>query len=378
MAIDHTRRKLLAAALLAAGASRPSVAALVNAPRPRRQPIAEVEAPTLLAAWHARRGDHAGTWSAARGAHGLVLPARSHGLLPDPLNAGQAIAVARRPGQYILRFNVQSPLRATIVREPEIDRVFEGHAAFSADGQTLYSSESDLDSGHGLIGVRDAATLAKRGEFATHGIGPHALLVDTDGSLLVANGGILTLPETGRSKRNIEQMDPSLVRLAAGDGQLLGQWRLPDSRLSIRHLARGESGVVGIALQAEHVEPQRRANASLFALFDGSALRLGNKRAEIDLGGYGGDIACLSTPEGAWFAVSCTRAGLIAWWDAADGSFTGVVPWHGGGALLRCGNAVVAAGEQGKLARVTPFDVALLGSAPASFHWDNHLALLSA
>jgi hypothetical protein len=155
-----------------------------------------------------------------------MLPARSHGLLLDPLDSSQAIAVARRPGEYILRFNVRS-LRTTILREPEFDRVFEGHAAFSADGQTLYSSESDRDSGQGLVGVRDSVTLAKRGEFATHGIGPHALLVDDDGSLLVANGGILTLPETGRIKRNIERMDPSLVRLAAADGQLLGQWRLP-------------------------------------------------------------------------------------------------------------------------------------------------------
>jgi hypothetical protein len=68
MAIDYTRRRLVAAALLAAGTSRPSVAALVNAGQARRQPLGEAAAPLLLAAWQARRANHAGTWSAAQGA----------------------------------------------------------------------------------------------------------------------------------------------------------------------------------------------------------------------------------------------------------------------------------------------------------------------
>jgi hypothetical protein len=80
-------------------------------------------------------------------------------------------------------------------------------------------------------------------------------------------------------------------------------------------------------------------------------------------------------PEGAWFAVSCTRAGLVAWWDA-DGVYRGVIPWPGAGRWC-ADKALIAAGEQGKLARVTPFDLSVLGSAPAFFHWDNHLTLLS-
>jgi hypothetical protein len=227
-----------------------------------------------------------------------------------------------------------------------------------------------------LIGVRDTDTLAKRAEFASRGVGPHALLVEPNGDLLIANGGILTLPETGRTKRNLDRMDPSLVRLDAAGGQLRGQWRLPDSQLSIRHLARAENGRVGIALQAEHSKPAERATAPLFALFDGTALQLGETPKGIELAGYGADVACLSNSAGASFAVSCTRAGVVAWWDA-DGRYKGSVPWRGAGALGRCGDALIATGERGKLARVTPVDLSVVGSAPASFHWDNHLTLLS-
>jgi hypothetical protein len=42
----------------------------------------------------------------------------------------------------------------------------------------LYITETDLDSGAGLIGVRDAKTLEKLAEWPTHGIDPHQLVWD--------------------------------------------------------------------------------------------------------------------------------------------------------------------------------------------------------
>ncbi|ANY60835.1 hypothetical protein MA05_00350 [Comamonas aquatica] len=87
---------------------------------------------------------------------------------------------------------------------------------------------------------------------------PHQLLLDRDGSLVVANGGIPTQPETGRRKLRLDHMDSSIVRLRPQDrGALAGQWQLPDPRLSLRHLAWGPAVAwdpgqrwLGIALQA--------------------------------------------------------------------------------------------------------------------------------
>lgn len=318
---DARRRAWLQA--LVAGALLPAAPVLRAAPPPVR----------IAAAWqteaHAARLGVLGTRGATlRIESALDLPGRAHGLLQD--TAGRLLAVARRPGDWLLRWD---PARGTTQWQwIEPDRAFTGHVIASADGRRLYTPETDLASGHGLIGVRDAVSLAKLAEWPTHGADPHALLLDSESRLVVANGGIETRPETGRRKLAPGRMDPSLVRLDPQDGELLGQWRLPDARLSIRHLAWARpsaAGVplLGIALQAEHEDTGRRAAAPTLALFDGSTLRVAESghaaHDDQPLGGYGGDIAAL----GDGFAVSCARAagGGVALWSA-DGRWRGFVP----------------------------------------------------
>ena len=71
---------------------------------------------------------------------------------------------------------------------------------FSADGSLLYATENAFDSGEGRIGLYAADDgFRRRGEFASHGIGPHQLCLAPDGqTLLVANGGIRTHPDYRR------------------------------------------------------------------------------------------------------------------------------------------------------------------------------------
>ncbi|AKJ28173.1 DUF1513 domain-containing protein [Caldimonas brevitalea] len=248
----------------------------------------------------------------------LAIPTRAHALrvLPD----GSLLAVARRPGDWLLHWTPSGQVLRWGWIEP--DRVYNGHVLVSPDGRTLYTTETDFQSGAGLVGLRDTRTLQKRDEWRTHGIDPHALIRDADGQLLVANGGIATRPETGRLKLDLERMDSSLVRLAPDDGALLGQWRLDDRRLSLRHLALAADGTVGIALQAEHDEAERKQTAPVLAVFDGRQLRTAVPPAGLSLQGYGGDIA--STGDG-FFAVSCTRAHCVSLWHA-DGRYAGQWP----------------------------------------------------
>ena len=116
----------------------------------------------------------------------------------------------------------------------EDDRYLGGHAALSASGTTFFTTETDGATGQGLIAERDLQSLEKLREFPSGGIGPHALLLEPGGTLLVANGGILNLPETGRRKLNIGRMDSNLTRLDPHSGQILGQFRVDDSFLSLR------------------------------------------------------------------------------------------------------------------------------------------------
>lgn len=291
----------------------------------------------LAASWQTGNGYQVGILEAGddltlRAA--LDVPTRAHALLREA--DGNLLAVARRPGDWLLRWSPEGKALAWRWIEPR--RAFTGHVV--SDGRWLYVSETDLDSGAGLIGVRDAKTLEKHAEWPTHGVDPHQLLWDADGQLLVANGGVPTRPETGRLKHDLEQMDSSLVRLGVGvgDGALVGQWRLDDARLSLRHMA-WNGGRLGIALQAEHDDPAAKAAAPVLAVFDGERLRLAP--APRALAGYGGDVAAL----GDGFAVSCPRAQGIALFTAA-GAWRGLLPLAEACALAAAPDRLWAGGRR--------------------------------
>ncbi len=314
------------------------LAALLGAPAWGR---AETTGGLLAASWQTGDGYQVGILEAGEGLitrAALDVPTRAHALLREP--GGTLLAVARRPGDWLLRWDRQGHPLAWRWIEPR--RAFTGHVL--SDGQFLYACETDLDSGAGLIGVRDAKTLEKRAEWPTHGCDPHQLSWDPGGQLLVANGGVPTRPETGRQKRELERMDSSLVRLAIGDGALLGQWRLDDPRLSLRHMAwstRQEH--LGIALQSEHDDPAARAAAPVLAVFDGNHLQAAP--APLALAGYGGDVVALD----GGFAVSCPRADGVALFTAA-GDWRGLLPLAEACALAAAPDRLWVGGRQQALA----------------------------
>lgn len=252
-------------------------------------------------------------WTArtVRVAASLPVQGRAHGLLAEA--DGGFLAVATRPGRWLLRCDAQGRLvtRHRLNDETPL-RTLGGHVLSSADGQWLYTTETDTRDGSGWIGVRDRHTLQRVAQWPTHGLDPHHLTLDASGALLVLNGGI---PRTADGKKTrLEAMDPSLVRLDPRSGERQGQWRLDDPRLSLRHLAWGlpvqsderepaSAPLLGIALQAEHEDATQRRDATLLALWDGQDLRLANR--SVAGAGYAGDIA---PGPGGGFIVSSQRS----------------------------------------------------------------------
>jgi hypothetical protein len=372
MATDRKRRDFLRAAALLGTASILSdetFPAYRREPNPNRAD-AGGEWPALLASWEEDAIYRVGLWTPGYEHAALSLPDRLHGLLPDPLHAHQAIGVARRPGAYILRFDVVEA-RAVAWEKIPPDRVLNGHAVFSTDGKTLYTSESTSD-GNGVIGVRDARTLRKIREFSSNGIEPHELCVDADGSLLIANGGVLTLAATGRIAVDPTRIDSSLVRSDPMRGQLIRKWRLADPHLSIRHLARTDDGIVGIALQAHHERADERNRAPLFACLDRESLRLGDAPRDIELRDYGGDVTPLLTNGKSAFAVSCTRAGLVGSWDPA-GCWLGAWTIDRPCALTSWKGEMLAASDTGEVCRFATIRVRPLETMQTSLRFDNHM-----
>ena len=141
------------------------------------------------------------------------LPARGHAAAAHPLRA-EAVAFARRPGRFALVLDCHSGVVLTQLDAP-VGRHFYGHGAFSADGGLLFTTENEFDTARGVIGVWDTTDGYRRvGEFASGGIGPHEMRLMPDGTtLVVANGGIETHPDSGRTKLNIASMRPNLTRV---------------------------------------------------------------------------------------------------------------------------------------------------------------------
>jgi uncharacterized protein len=271
----------------------------------------------------------------------IEVPTRAHGLtsLPD----GRILAVARRPGDWLMRWRPGEAHAHWHWARP--GTVFNGHALLApqaAGSSRVLVTQTDIDSGEGQIGVLDARTLTELDTWPTLGVDPHDLHWHV-GKLWVANGGIATQPETGRVKRDLESMDSSLVAMRGDTGEVTGQWRLRDRRLSLRHLA-AHGRLLGIALQAEHDDLDERAGAPLLAVFDDHGLQVPAAPLGPPAGGYGGDIA-------AWndgFVVSATRANRVLAWSRSRGWQFG---WslHKAGALEASGAGLHMGGNNGAL-----------------------------
>ncbi|KAF0814753.1 hypothetical protein IGB42_00808 [Andreprevotia sp. IGB-42] len=327
--------------------------------------IAGMPQRTLLAA----AADRSGPFFESVGGVPLRLPTRGHGMLPIP-GSTELILVARRAGFWLARIDWKSgQLIKQIAAAP--DRHFFGHAILSPDGATLYTTENDIATGHGLVGIYDAATLTRRGEFSSHGVGPHELLwLEPGKTLAVANGGILTLPESGRIKLNLDRMEPSVVLLDMPSGNKLAEHVLPDRTLSLRHLARTADGALGIAIQAESPDGREITDAPLLAILKDGRLQLAE--AVPGLGGYAASVAAL----GNVFIASALQGNALALWGS-DGKALGQIGVQRPAGIAIDGARAYVSNEMGVIAEL---DLAARKLTPlitrSGVKWDNHLQLV--
>jgi hypothetical protein len=245
----------------------------------------------------------------------IPVPHRPHGIVAAPDGSG-FYAVAFRHGGWVLHADRAGKLITRLDSAvPDGKRTFDGHIEISPDGKWLFTTEADVASGQGWVSVRSARTLARVGEFPTHGIDPHQLLLDDDGMVVVANGGIDWTQDN--QKRNLDRMDSSLVRINAENGELLGQWRLRDKQLSMRHIAWNTTPaglrVLGIAMQGQHDGQEVRRAAPALALWDGKSLDIPS-RSPLGLG-YIGDI---QPGPGGGFLMSAEIHDRALFWHPGD------------------------------------------------------------
>ena len=298
---------------------------------------------------------------------GLPLPARGHAAAAHPTRP-EAVAFARRPGTFAVVIDCVTGAQKAMLASPE-GRHFNGHGVFSSDGDLLFTTENDFEAGRGRIGVWDTRHgYARIAEWDSGGIGPHDIkrLPGTD-TLVVANGGIDTHPDTGRTKLNIATMEPNIAYIK--DGDALEITSLPDEmhKNSIRHLAVSDEGQVAFGMQWQG----DGAVETLVGIHNmEQPIRLmsaqGNDVRRME--GYIGSIAI--TPDGLTIAVTSPRGGELQIFDVATAQLKQVDALEDVcGVVAVDGNFVMSTG----LGKLRYHGTTTASLSDTAFAWDNHL-----
>jgi hypothetical protein len=308
----------------------------------------------------------------------IPLSARGHDIAVDAANR-RAVVFARRPGFFAVAFDLDGR-GEPLIFAPEPGRHFFGHGTFAGEGRLLLTSEHDIQTGDGLIGIYDVAAGMKRaGEFPSHGIGPHeAALLPGGKTIVVANGGIATDPALGREEIGLDDMDPSLAFIDVKSGKVLANHKLPRelNRLSIRHLAATPEREVWFGGQwrgGTDETPELIGRASL-----DSPIRIIEPPAPSGIGlkGYIGSVAM--SPDGRTLAASAPRAGRIVFVDTATGRLRGeTVLADGCGVAGLGGDMFALSSGLGVIEIEKPGEATQSAVTLAGTEFDNHLRRLS-
>ncbi len=308
----------------------------------------------------------------------VQLPTRGHGSARRP-NTNEVAVFSRSPGRYILVIDMSNGEKLTQIKSIE-GRHFYGHGVFSPNGQMLYVTENEYDSGRGLIGIYDTKDNYRLVDtISAHGIGPHAIELLSDGkTLVVANGGILTHPDTGRVKLNLSELDSSLTYIEVPSGKLLFQKRL-DKKLklmSIRHLAVGPDENISLAMQ---YQGPRNHLLPLVGIQQGSGpiqLLTSPEKITYKMRNYCGSISF--NGKGNLIGVSSPRGGIITFWSFPEKrfySYLEVLDGCGIAAEDNTDNFLITNGL-GKILNYSPQRKQTgYHSLSKGTQWDNHLLL---
>ncbi len=310
----------------------------------------------------------------------LPIKQRGHGVCISP-DKKHCLVFARRPGTLIWVVDLQQQKIVQQINSPE-NRHFYGHGVFEPTGRYLYVTENDFASGRGIIGVYDAQQNYQRSsEFDSQGIGPHELALLSDGkTLVVANGGIKTHPDLGRSKLNLNSMKPNLAYFNISENQFLAKYSLAKQfhQLSMRHISVGIDNTVSIAMQ---FQGPRNQHPPLLAQHQGKreiTLLNAPDLLQKQMKNYCGSIC--HDPSGQYFALSSPRGDIVSFWSN-KGQYLHHIKANDGCGLAsgqNKGEILVSTG-QGLLFKhqIRHQHSKLIEQFSSGKHWDNHMLTLN-
>ena len=336
----------------------------------------------LAAAWS--NADETAFGISIHDAHGRELlrqslPARLHDAVFHPTD-GTLVVFDRRPGTHLHVIDLTGR-RAPLVIRSRPGRHYYGHGCFNASGSLLFVTENDHERARGMIGIYDVARGYRRtGEFATGGIGPHDIALLPDGhTLVVANGGIETHPDTGREKLNLFDMRSALAVIDSRDGSLIRQYALPAEfwQLSLRHLAIDSAGDCCFGGQYEGAPEDLPPLVG--ALTSGGELALWQPAMQYTaaLKNYVSSIT--PVPGSPLVATSSSHGGVTLIWNSRNGEVERMIDTVDGSGVAASSDRLYVSSGDGTIRQMAPGrssreDATVLASHPRR-HWDNHMAV---
>lgn len=304
---------------------------------------------------------------------------RGHGLAQNPVQKDSVIMFARRPGYAGIEINPVTGDKTRVFTVAK-NRNLQGHGCFSADGKLLFTAEADSMTGAGKIVVRDTQDYKQLSEMDSYGIGPHEIKLMPDGrTLVVANGGIHTRPDTGRKKLNLQTMQSSLTYIDISTGDELDSFRVAESKASIRHIDVADDGSVAFAMQVQREAVDHSNMVPLAGIHEpGEAIRLLDKPALVieKMNDYMGSVAVNSQSRIAGF--TSPKGNLAAFWNMDSGNFSGYHQLNDvcGLCVSRDRKHFIVSNSLGELRQLDGRTLKENRSARLYFsgtHWDNHM-----
>jgi hypothetical protein len=310
---------------------------------------------------------------------GARVPMRAHGCTIDPHDSSRVLFFARRPGTQAFELRRDTLAVRSVFTTPQ-GRHLAGHGVFSRDGSLLYVPEYDYEHVRGLISVRETRDFRVVAEIDTHGIDTHEIAWLADGRrLLVANGGIQTTPTSYRRKLNIPTMDPSLCEIDATTGNCLGQWRLPDHLLSVRHLSLATNDVAAVGLQYEGEAANAPGIVALHRPGTGLTLLESPHTERVKFQGYVASVA-VSERENI-LTAACPYGSGVACWSLDDARYRGFVAAQETYGLSRLADGAIVASQRDGTAyavdetRLRSHFLQIAAEKP--IRWDDHWVAVS-
>ncbi|MEX1669520.1 DUF1513 domain-containing protein [Zhongshania guokunii] len=333
----------------------------------------------VLSAASDTAGKHIGLWRDDHWQISKTIPHRGHDSLFHRQRQ-ELVFFSRRPGREMYIIDARSgALRHTISSNDGYH--YYGHGCTSADGRFLYTTENNIaDNGAGSIGVYDCEQNYQCiAHMSCDGIGPHELALMPDGkTLVIAIGGIKTLPASGRETLNADSLAPALHYLDIASGEIMERQAAPHFQLSLRHLDVSPDGQVLVGAQFQGSLPSRlplvyshRRGGELTAM-DYGEQHLQFKKDY---------IASVSIDDRGEHAVSsCPRDNVVCLWDLKHQKLLKVYPLRDSAGAIYDPNfkQFILSNGSGQLMALKPGQPTLTPLAyAAGTQWDNHLTLLS-